>query len=141
MNKVQPTPIDFIGVDEATQLALLELAKAEWEMEALQAQRDMDIFAAHCRTVNLNGVEGMGQLTRNINAFAFHDWAHKEKSYDVWNDKSFNRYIDRIAPETRVKCAAPKSGNGLPLQVSFARTESPRYRKTYADPCNKETAA
>jgi hypothetical protein len=82
----------------------------------------------------MNAVEGLGEVRRNISAFAYHDWAMKEGTYDCWADKGFNKYIDRLAPETRVKCAAPRSGNGLPLMVPVAEVPwegNKRFTKNY----------
>jgi hypothetical protein len=131
---IKAAPIEFEGVDEATILALEELARAEWLNESLKAQIEQEEFARHCRNVDFKAVDGIGQVTRQVHAFAFHDWAAKEGSYDVWKDKSFNRYFDRIAPETKVKCVAPKSGNGLALQVGWTPgpdTAPKRFSKKY----------
>lgn len=123
--------IDLVGLDAPTIAALEELARREHMLLMLQEQALQEQLARECPEVN--ALEGMGQVTRNISSAAFHDWALKEGSYDCWNDRGFNRYIDRLAPETRVKCRAPKSGNGLALQVGWTPLESKlRFRKVYA---------
>lgn len=118
---------DFEGISELDQLALMELARKEHQQEALRAQIEQEEFARHCREAN--AVEGLGIVRRNIAGFAFHDWAIKENSYDCWKDKSFNKYIDRIAPETKVRCYGTK------IQVGWERPcEFPlRFKKTYKE--------
>ena len=129
-------PIDFIGVDPGTVAALEELARQEWELEALRAQREQEAYMrAH---PEFNAIDGMGQVARAVDAFAFHDWALKLGSYDCWNDRGFNKYIDRIAPETRVKCRAPKSGNGLALQVGWTGESRKRFSKAYGETRGKD---
>ncbi len=128
-------PINFEGVDEATLVALEELARAEFVQAALQAQIEQEEFARHCRNVEFKAIDGIGEVKRQVHAFAYHEIAAREGSYEVWQDKSFNRHYDRVAPETRVKCVAPKSGNGLPLQVQvgWERTLPKRFTKKYEE--------
>lgn len=136
-------PIDFIGVDEPTLLALEELARAEYLNAALQAQIEQEEFARHCRNVEFKAIDGIGEVTRQVHGFAYHDWAAREGGYEVWKDKGFNRYMDRVAPETRVKCVAPKSGNGLPLQI-LSVWDSPnpkRYSKKFEEAPKVASAA
>jgi hypothetical protein len=123
--------LDLTDLDPATIAALEECARREHLLLALQEQAAQEQLARECR--EMNAVNGLGQVTRNISAFAFHDWALKERSYDCWADKGFNRYIDRLAPETKVKCVAPNSGNGLPLQVGWTPPNAPRFSKSYGD--------
>lgn len=126
------TPIEFEGVDQSTIVALEELARQEWLNAALQAQIEQEEFARHCREVN--AVEGVGEVQRMVHPFAYHDWAHKLGSYECWQDKGFQKYFDRIAPETKVKCVAPKSGNGLALQVGWTPPEGKkRFSKKYEE--------
>lgn len=129
-NSIAAPDITFEGVDAATIAAVEELARQEWQLAALQAQIEQEEFARHCKLVN--GVEGVGEVTRMVHAFAYHDWAHKLGSYECWQDKGFQKYFDRIAPETKVKCVAPKSGNGLALQVGWTPPEGKRrFTKKY----------
>ncbi len=123
--------IDLIGLDAATIAALEEVARREHLLASLQEQAMQEEFAR--QFPEMNAVDGLGEVRRNISAMAFHDWALKLGSYDCWQDKGFNKYIDRLAPETRVKCVAPKSGNGLALQVGWAPVREPRFRKVYGE--------
>jgi len=110
-------PIEqWLAEDAGLRVALEEIARKEHLLAALQAQAEAHRLARMLQQVN--GTDGMGEVTRLMPAFAFHDIAQQEGTYDCFKDKSFNRYLDRKAPETRVKCYAPKSGNGLPLLVS-----------------------
>jgi len=109
---IAAAPIDFVGVDPATVQALEELARQEWEFEAMKAQRRQELEAAS--RLEMNAVNGLGAVRRNIDSFAFHDWAAKEGTYACWKDDDFNRYIDRIAPETKVKSAGTK------IQVGYS---------------------
>jgi len=109
---IAAAPIDFVGVDPATVRALEELARQEWEFEAMKAQRRQELEAAS--RLEMNAVNGLGAVRRNIDAFAFHDWAAKEGTYACWKDDDFNRYIDRIAPETKVK------STGTKIQVGYS---------------------
>ena len=131
--------LQFIDVDPGTMVALEELARLEHEVAALAAQREQEEFAKHCREVN--AIDGVGEVVRNVHSFAFHDWAAKLGSYDCWRDKGFNKYFDRIAPETRVRTVAPKSGNGLPLMVSVEWPGSgKRFSKNYGEIGSREEA-
>ena len=123
--------IQFEGVDAPTLAALEELARQEWEFEALRAQVEQERFAR--AFPEMNAIDGLGGVTRNIDAFAFHDWAIKLGSHECWRDKGFNKYIDRIAPETRVKSVGTKPGNGMALQVGWTPAREPRFRKTYGE--------
>lgn len=128
--------VDLSGLDAGTVAALEEVARLEWTLEALRAQREQDQLAAEIhRMGGFNAVDGLGAVRRNIDAFAFHDWARKEKTYDCWRDKSFNRYIDRIAPETKARCTGTRLQVGWTpptnFAVSFHRENAPRFAKTY----------
>lgn len=123
--------IDLAGLDPATLAALEEVARREHQLLELQEQAMQEAFAREHS--EMNAVDGLGEVRRNISAFAYHDWAMKEGTYDCWSDKGFNQYIDRLAPETRVKCVAPKSGNGLALQVGWTPVREPRFRKSYGE--------
>jgi hypothetical protein len=135
---IAAAPIDFVGVDPATVRALEELARQEWEFEAMKAQRRQEQMAAAQRETN--AVNGLGTVRRNIDAFAFHDWALKEGSYECWRDDDFNRYIDRIAPETKVRSTGTRVQVGYSgSQESGVRSQKPeataprslRFTKSY----------
>jgi hypothetical protein len=118
----------FLDNDPALAAAMDELARKQHLLEALQAQMVAEELNRHLRQVNAS--EGMGEVTRMMPAFAWHDIAAQQGTYDCFKDKSFNRYLDRKAPETKVRCYAPKSGNGLPLQLGW-RPSEPKFRKSY----------
>ena len=136
-HSISAAPIDFVGVDPATVQALEELARQEWEFEAMQAQRRQERMAAQQRETN--AVNGLGAVRRNIDSFAFHDWAIKEGTYACWKDDDFNRYIDRIAPETKVKSTGTRTQVGYtgpdnaqcPMPNDREPRTAPRYRKSY----------
>lgn len=122
--------IEFEGVGADTLAALRQLVEMKWQLAALEAQREQDALAA--ATPEMNSVDGLGPVVRNIHPFAFHDWAFKEGSYDCWKDRSFNKYMDRIAPETKPVCRGLKPGNGLALQVGWT-PPTKRFQKKYSE--------
>ena len=126
---ITAAPIDFVGVDPATVQALEELARQEWEFEAMKAQRRQETLAAQVRETN--AVNGLGSVRRNIDSFAFHDWALKEGTYECWKDDGFNRYIDRIAPETTVKSTGTRVQVGYTGAARPAEKKAPRFTKNY----------
>lgn len=121
-----------LEVDPGLAVALEEIARREWLLEQLQAQREQEEFARHCRETN--ALDGLGEVTRMIHASAYHDWALKLGTYDCWKDKGFNKYMDRIAPETKPVARGTKCGNGLALQVGFAGSGNKRFTKIYGAP-------
>lgn len=118
----------FLESDPLMRIALEEIARKQHLKETLEAQILANQFAQHCREVS--ATEGMGEVRRVMPAFAWHDIALQQGTYDCFQDKSFNKYLDRVAPETRLKCVAPKSGNGLALQVGWMPPEK-RFHKRY----------
>lgn len=124
--------LEFLAADPVLRTALEEIARKEHLLAALQAQTEAEELARTFREVN--ATEGLGEVTRLMPAFAWHDIAAQEGTYDCFADKSFNRFLDRKAPETRVKCVSPRSGNGLPLQVQVGWVpERPRFTKSYGE--------
>lgn len=117
-----------LQLSPATALALEELARNEWLAEAARAQQEQEAFAKQMREVN--AIEGMGAVTRHIDAFAYHDWALKMGTHDCWKDKGFNKYIDRIAPETKPISRGAAPGNGMKLMVGWVPPEK-RFTKTW----------
>lgn len=117
-----------LQLSPATALALEELARNEWQAEAVRAQREQEAYARQMREVN--AIEGMGGVTRHIAAFAYHDWALKMGTHECWKDKSFNKYIDRIAPETKPVSRGMAPGNGIKLTVGWTPPEK-RFSKSY----------
>ncbi len=117
-----------LHISPATALALEELARKEWLEESVRAQREQEEFARACRETN--ALEGIGAVTRHIDAFAFHDWALKMGTHDCWKDKGFNKYIDRIAPETKPISRGAAPGNGMKLMVGWVPPEK-RFTRTF----------
>lgn len=124
-------PIDFQGVSPDTVAALEEIVRQEWELEAMKAQREQERLAA-CLPEH-HAIDGVGYVRRHISSFAYHDWARKLGTYECWGDKGFNHYIDRIAPETRVKSKGTKMqlGYQAPALVSAPALSNKRFTKTY----------
>lgn len=89
--------------------ALRQLALLQWTWNALQAQAEQE-SAAH-DLPEARCVDGIGQLRRNIHTFAYHDWVAKEGP-GIITDPTWNRYMDRVAPETKVKPVRSKPGAG-----------------------------
>ncbi len=121
-----------LDIDPVMQVALEEIARREWILEQLQAQKEQEDFARACRETN--ALEGIGAVTRMIHPAPYHDWALKLGSYDCWKDKGFNKYIDRIAPETKPVSRGAKCGGGLALQVGFTGSGNKRFTKNYGAP-------
>jgi len=119
-----------LHISPQTALALEQMVRQEWLAEAARAQQEQEAFAKACRETN--ALEGMGAVTRHIDAFAYHDWALKMGTHDCWKDKGFNKYIDRIAPETKPLSRGAAPGNGLKLTVGWVPPEK-RFTKTFAD--------
>lgn len=126
----------FLEADPGMAVALEQYARKLHLLEMLEAQAAMDRLNRRMRHMEVTASEGMGEVHRLMPAAAWHDIALKEGTYDCYKDRSFNRYIDRVAPETKVRCYSPRSGNGRPLQVPVGwdrRRSAPRFRKSYAE--------
>lgn len=112
--------IDLSGLDPLTLIALEELARKQWELQMIQAQKEQDRLAKELANTEVTAVDGFGPMVRRVHADAFHDWARKEKrngGYDIWKDNGFTRYFDKIAPECKVKYAGkPQVGWGPELE-------------------------
>ena len=119
-----------LHLSPATALSLEELARNQWQLAAAQAQKEQEAFARQCRETN--AIDGMGAVTRHIDAFAYHDWALKMNSYECWKDKGFNKYIDRIAPETKPRSRGAAPGGTMKLQVGW-EAQPKRFTKTFAE--------
>lgn len=122
----------WLDSDPGLRVALEEIARKEHLLEALQAQALAHQLANEFRQEK--AVEGMGSITRMMPAFAFHDIALKQGTYECFQDKSFNRYLDRVAPETKVK------STGTRMQVGYSGSQkaepiatrtAPRFSKSY----------
>lgn len=122
---------DDLLADPVIRASLLELARLEFQLEAIQAQKRQDNMDAELR----EGVfrDGMGGCDRRVDAFAFHNWGMDE-GYGCWSDKGFLKYFDRIAPETRVRSRSAKIQAGYSASPGFEvplRVNQPRFSKTY----------
>lgn len=107
----------WLDSDPGLRVAMEEIARKEHLLEALQSQAIAHELAREFRQEK--AVEGMGSITRMMPAFAYHDIALKQGTYECYQDKSFNRYLDRIAPETKVKSAGTK------IQVGYTGADRP----------------
>ncbi len=117
--------------DPVIAASLLEIARMEYQLEAIQAQKRQDAMDAELR----EGVfrDGMGGCERRVDAFAFHQWGHDE-GYGCWSDRGFLKYFDRIAPETRVRSRSAKIQVGYQASPGFqveVRVNAPRFSKSY----------
>ena len=127
----------WLDSDPGLRAALEEIARKEYLLEALQAQALAQELARDFRQEK--AVEGMGSITRMMPSFAFHDIARKQGTYECYQDKSFNRYLDRIAPETKVKSTGTRTQVGYtgpdnaqcPMPNDREPRNAPRYRKSY----------
>lgn len=117
--------------DPCLEAALEEVARKEWILESLRAQADQDRLAREMG--ELNSIDGLGRVARQIDPFAYHDWAKKLGSYDCWRDKGFNAYIDRIAPETKVRCHGTRIQSGYrgPTNCDAFPSRPPKFHKSY----------
>lgn len=118
----------MVEEDPMLRAALEELARKEHTLLALQAQAEIEAINREVRT--MNAMDGVGLVRRVMPAFAWHDIARQMGGVECFADKSFNRYLDRKAPETRIAATGVKPGNGLALQVGWKPPE-PRYTKNY----------
>lgn len=118
--------------DPVIRASLLELARKEFELEAILAQQRQNAMGPELR----EGVfrDGMGACERRVDAFAFHQWGI-DLGYECWGDRGFTKYFDRIAPETRVRSRSAKLQVGYEASPAFevpvARVNEPRFAKTY----------
>lgn len=120
----------MIEADPALYVALDELARKEHLLLALQSQAQIEDINREFKS--FNAVDGMGEVRRMMPAFAFHDIAYQMGGVECFGDKDFNKYLDRKAPETRVRALGCKPGNGLALQVGWAPPEK-RFSKTFEE--------
>jgi len=120
-----------LQLDPGLAAALDEVARLEWQLECIRAQKRQNAMAAELR--DGRSLEGLGACQRRVDGFAYHDWGLKE-GYGCWQDKGFTRYFDRIAPECKVR------SRGTKVQVGYSRErrieipverEGPRFRKSY----------
>lgn len=116
----------WLESDPGLRTALEEIARKEHLLEALQAQAIAHELAREFRQEK--AVEGMGSIRRMMPAFAFHDIALKQGTYECFQDKSFNKYLDRVAPETKVRSA------GTRIQVGYSATPGPDPKPKTQDP-------
>lgn len=131
LRDMQPLEAMIEG-DPMLRTALEELARKEHQLLALQSQALIEDINREFRH-GFNATEGMGEVRRMMPAFAFHDIAHQFGGTECFQDKSFNKWLDRKAPETRVKATGCKpGGGGLALQVGWAPTVK-KFSKTYGD--------
>jgi hypothetical protein len=121
-----------LELDPGLRAALEEVARLEWTLESIQAQKRQNAMAAVLR--DGRSLEGLGACERRVDAFAYHDWGLKE-GYACWQDKGFKRYFDRIAPECRVKSRGTKVQVGYTAARRFVvpvhDRQEPRFRKSY----------
>lgn len=94
--------IDLSALDGPTLAALEELARKKWQLQMIRAQQEQDRLARELHNTEVPAVNGF-RLERRVHADAFHDWAAKEGGYEVWSDRGFLKYFDKLAPECRVK--------------------------------------
>lgn len=130
--------VDLSALTPDLVAAVEELARREWLLESLKAQRRQNALAAAQGPAA--PVDGLGQLRRQVDTFAFMDWGLKE-GFGVWQDPQFNRYYDRIAPETKVEHAAraPRAGFRAALTSGWDDALPPkRFTKTYHEPKKSE---
>lgn len=120
----------MIESDPMLYAALDELARKEHALLALQAQAQIEDINREFKS--FNAVDGMGEVRRVMPAFAFHDIAYQMGGVECFADKDFNKYLDRKAPETRVRALGCKPGNGMALMVGWQPTER-KFSKTYGD--------
>lgn len=121
-----------LDIDPGTEAALEKLARAEWIHEELIAQTTIDRMGREFREAKR--LDGLGDLTRRVPTFAYHDWAKKLGSYACWRDKGFTKYFDRIAPECLVKAQSAKTMVGyraIPGQVVAMGSGATRFHKVY----------
>ena len=104
MSKLRPAiaDVDLSALDGATLAALEELARKKWQLQMIRAQQEQDRLARELHNTEVPEVNGF-RMVRRVHADAFHDWAHKEGGYEVWNDRGFLKYFDKLAPECQVK--------------------------------------
>ena len=128
---------EFLAADPMLTECMRQIALKEHQLEALLAQRLANEVGRMVRAENIRSVEGMGEPVRMMPAFAFHDIAAQQGTYDCFKDKSFNKYLDRMAPETKVKAGGTKMQVGwreeTQIEVPFARMTAPRFRKSYGE--------
>ena len=119
---------EMLAADPVLCAALDELVRKEHQLLALQAQAQAEAIAREHSS--FNATEGMGEVRRVMPAFAWHDIAHQMGGTACFEDKSFNRYLDRKAPETKVKALGCAPGNGMRLMVGWTPGEK-RYTRTW----------
>ncbi len=120
----------MIESDPMLHAALEELARKEHTLLALQAQAEIEDINREFKS--FNAVDGMGEVRRVMPAFAFHDIAYQMGGVECFADNDFNKYLDRKAPETRVRALGCKPGNGMALMVGWQPPEK-KFSKTYSD--------
>jgi hypothetical protein len=127
---------EFLARDPALAVCMEEIARREHMLEALLAQRVAQEVGRMVRTENCRSSDGMGAPVRMMPAFAYHDIAAQMGTYECYQDRSFNRYLDRKAPETVVKPTGTKlqvgwdPGREVNVEI-FGSGNAPRFRKRY----------
>jgi len=119
---------EMLAADPVLCAALDELVRKEHQLLALQAQAQMEAIQRDFKEFNAS--DGMGSVRRVMPAFAWHDISHQMGGPECFEDKSFNRYLDRKAPETVVKATGCAPGNGMKLMLGWVPPEK-RFTKTW----------
>jgi hypothetical protein len=121
-----------LQLDPGLTAALEEVARLEWQLESIRAQKRQNAMAADLR--DGLSVEGLGACERRVDTFAYHDWGIKE-GYECWKDSGFKRYFDRIAPECKVRSRGTKVQVGYTAAPRFelpvTERRQPKFRKSY----------
>lgn len=128
LRDMQPLEAMIEG-DPMLRAALEELARKEHQLLALQSQALIEDINREFKH-GFNASDGMGEVRRMMPAFAFHDIAYQFGGVECFSDKSFNKWLDKKAPETRVKSTGCKPGNGMALQVGWTPPER-KFSKKY----------
>lgn len=129
MEAAKMAPLEeMLAADPVLCAALEELVRKEHQLLALKSQAQMEAIQRDFQEFNAS--DGMGSVRRVMPAFAWHDIAHQMGGTECFEDKSFNRYLDRKAPETKVKAVGCAPGNGMKLQVGW-EAQPKRFTKSF----------
>jgi hypothetical protein len=129
-----------LELDPGLRAALEEVARLEFALECIQAQKRQDAMARELREGRSQ--DGLGACVRRVDAFAHHEWT-QQLGPECWQDKGFTKYFDRIAPECRVRSRGTRVQVGYTpgrrFEVPVTERAEPRFRKTYrsAEPSDR----
>ena len=90
--------------------ALMALYEKKLTLQQIRAQKEQEQIARNF--AEARAIDGVGALTMQVHADAYHQIAHDMGGYEIWQEKSFVKHFLNRAPECKVKCGGTKIQQG-----------------------------